>query len=87
MTKQCQSCGMPLITEKAGDCRGSEVDGSKSQKWCLLCYEKGSFINPNLTVNGMIGLVDKALKEDGSSSLFRWMAKRQIPRLERWRKS
>lgn len=39
MGKQCQSCGMPLQTKKAGDCRGTETDGSKSEKWCSLCYE------------------------------------------------
>ncbi|NDE48098.1 MAG: hypothetical protein EB019_03895, partial [Actinobacteria bacterium] len=38
MFKQCQSCGMPLQTEKSGDCRGSEKNGSKSEKWCQLCY-------------------------------------------------
>jgi hypothetical protein len=83
--RQCQSCGMPLITEKAGDCRGTEADGSKSEKWCSLCYENGAFIGGDYTLEQMIQIVDSALKEQKSSAMMRWMAKKQIPRLERWR--
>lgn len=85
MRQQCQSCGMPLQTKKAGDCRGSEADGSKSDKWCSLCYENGKFSGPDCTVDEMIKIVEKALKDQGSSSAMRWMARKQIPRLERWR--
>lgn len=85
MTKQCQSCGMPLKTKKAGDCRGTEKDGSKSEKWCKLCYKNGSFIGPDCTLDEMKGIVDNALKEQGSGRIMRWMAQKQLPRLERWR--
>lgn len=83
--KQCQSCGMPLQTKKAGDCRGTEADGNLSQKWCKLCYENGAFIDPGITLPKMIEVVDRALREQGSNSVFRWMAKKQIPSLERWK--
>lgn len=83
--KQCQSCGMPLQTKKAGDCRGTEADGSKSDKWCSLCYENGAFIGPECTLDEMKQIVDKALQEQGSGKLMRWMAAKQLPRLERWR--
>ena len=83
--QQCQSCGMPLITKKAGDCRGTEADGSKSEKWCSLCYANGRFLTPDCTLDQMIEIVDKALKEQNSSVIMRWMAKKQIPSLERWR--
>ena len=76
---------MPLHTEKAGDCRGTERDGSKSEKWCSLCYVDGKFVTPDCTVQQMIEIVDNALKKDGASRPMRWMAKKQIPRLERWR--
>lgn len=85
MTKQCQSCGMPLQTKKAGDCRGTESDGSKSEKWCKLCYENGSFIRPECTLDEMRVIVDDALKEQGSGKLMRWMAQKQLPKLERWK--
>lgn len=76
---------MPLQTKKAGDCRGTEADGSKSDKWCSLCYENGAFIGPECTLDEMKQIVDKALQEQGSGKLMRWMAAKQLPRLERWR--
>lgn len=85
MTKQCQSCGMPLQTKKAGDCRGTEVDGTKSELWCSLCYEDGAFVGPDCTLEQMQQIVDKALIENGSGRLMRWMARKQLPRLKRWK--
>ena len=85
MIKQCQSCGMPLQTKKAGDCRGTEVDGTKSEKWCKLCYENGKFINPNCTLEQMQVIVDNALKEQNSNIVMRWLVRKQLPTLERWK--
>lgn len=85
MTKQCQSCGMPLHTKKAGDCRGTEKDGSKSEKWCSLCYENGALIGPDCTLDEMKKIVDDALREQGSGNLMRWLAQKQLPNLERWK--
>ena len=85
MKSQCQSCGMPLISEKQGDMRGSEVDGSLSEKWCKLCYANGKFVGPDCTLQQMIEIVDNALKEQGASKFMRFMAKSGIPRLERWK--
>ena len=87
MKKQCQSCGMPLVTKKAGDCRGTEKDGSKSEKWCNLCYKDGSFVGGDCTLEEMKKIVDDALIENGSGRLMRWMAQKQLPKLERWRKA
>jgi hypothetical protein len=85
MAKQCQSCGMPLQTKKAGDCRGSEADGSKSEEWCNLCYENGAFIVPNCSLDEMKEIVDTALKEKGSGRIMRWLAQKQLPSLKRWK--
>ena len=82
--KQCQSCGMPLQNKK-GDHRGSEKDGTKSEKYCKLCYRRGKFINPNLTRADMEKIVDKVLKENGWIGPMRWLAKKQLPKLERWK--
>ncbi len=76
---------MPLHT-KNGDMRGTEKDGSKSEKYCVLCYADGAFIGPDCTLDQMIEIVDTALKADGRSSLMRWAARKQIPHLERWKK-
>lgn len=85
MSKQCQSCGMPLQTKKAGDCRGTEKDGSKNDKWCSLCYENGAFTGPDCTLEDMKQIVDESLIENGSGRLMLWMAQKQLPHLERWK--
>lgn len=88
MSKQCQSCGMPLQTAKAGDCRGTEADGvNKSDKWCKLCYQDGTFIAPDCTLTEMRTIVDDALLQNGSGKLMRWLAQKQLPNLERWKSS
>ncbi len=85
MRKQCQSCGMPLVTKKAGDCRGTEKDGTRSEKWCSLCYQDGAFVGKDCTLEDMRKIVDDALVKNGSGRIMRWMAQKQLPRLERWR--
>ncbi|HWQ67162.1 MAG TPA: zinc ribbon domain-containing protein [Methanospirillum sp.] len=47
----CESCGMPLGTPE--DC-GTEADGSKSSKYCVHCFQNGSFTKPDLTREEMI---------------------------------
>jgi hypothetical protein len=78
---------MPLQTKKAGDCRGTEADGTRSSTWCSLCYVNGKFVDPDCTLDEMVEIVDTALRRDGARFTFRWMAKRQIPTLDRWRQS
>lgn len=82
--KQCQSCGMPF---KSDDQRGLEKDGSRSTMYCSLCYVNGEFINPEMTLPEMQQLVEDVLKNEMKSSrIFRWLAKKQIPTLARWKK-
>ena len=85
MAKQCQSCGMPLVSKKQGDMRGTESNGILSNKWCKLCFANGRFTGPDCSLIQMIEIVDNAMKEQGANSVMRWMARKQIPRLERWR--
>lgn len=69
----------------AGNCRGTESDGSSNDTWCKLCYENGELINPDCTLDEMRVIVENALKENGSGKLMRWTAQQQLPRLERWK--
>jgi hypothetical protein len=85
MIKQCQSCGMPLITKKAGDCRGTEANGSKSEMWCSLCYANGKFAGPDCTLEQMQEIVRTALKKQDMNPVMQWLALKQIPRLARWK--
>lgn len=53
--------------------------------WCSLCFVDGSFLDPGCTVSEMQDIVDAALKRDGRWIVMRWLARRQIPTLARWR--
>ena len=75
----------PHVRPDAGDCRGTEVDGSRSEEWCSLCYREGACIDPKCTLQQMQQIVDDALREKGSNKVFRWLAVKQIPELARWK--
>lgn len=83
--KQCQSCGMPLEGKRQGDMRGTENDGSLSEKWCKLCYQGGHFTRPDCSLVEMVEIVDNALKNQKAWFGLRWMARNGIPKLERWK--
>lgn len=77
----CQSCSMPLD----GKDNGTEKDGTLSQKYCCLCYKDGKLIDPDMTLEQMTEVVDKALKEKGWGKFRRWLARGYLPKLERWK--
>jgi hypothetical protein len=79
--KFCQSCGFPL---KKG--RGTEKDGSKSVKYCFMCYENGLFLTPPEidTAKKMQKFCIQEMKKDGMNGFFAWLVTRPIPKLERW---
>ena len=77
---------MPLMTKRAGDRRGTEVDGTRSEKYCSLCYQDEKFVGPDCTLNDMRKIVDDAFVENGSGRLMRWMAQKQMLHLARWKK-
>lgn len=81
MKKQCQSCGMPL--KKDSD-KGSEADGSLSEKYCAMCYKDGKFIYADATVEQMQVIAEGVLQEKHWPGFLRKLATKQIPKLERW---
>jgi hypothetical protein len=83
--KFCQSCGFPLKKDKRGG--GSEKDGTRSAKYCSMCYEKGEFLTPPEinTAQKMQEFCIREMKHDGMSGFFAWLATRTIPSLERWK--
>lgn len=83
--KFCQSCGMPFKKDPQGG--GTEKDGSKSQKYCSLCYQNGNFISPEIdTAEKMQAFCVEKMKEQGMPKLIAWVFTRGIPKLERWKK-
>lgn len=82
----CQSCGYPLKKDEKGG--GTEKDGSKSQKYCSMCYANGEFLNPPEvdTAEKMQKFCIVEMKKSGMNGILAWVLTRGIPRLERWRK-
>lgn len=74
---------MPLSKDEKGG--GTEADGSKSVKYCSMCYENGTFKSPEMTLEQMQKIADDHMRESGFSWLMRWFTKRMIPKLERWK--
>lgn len=48
--KACQSCGMPMRTENDF---GTETDGTLSKDYCINCYQRGAFTEPEITIDAM----------------------------------
>jgi hypothetical protein len=81
--KNCQSCGMPLKRDENGG--GTNADGSKSNKFCSHCYQKGQFTLPDITAAQMKDHVKTKLKESGIPSFLTGFFVSNIPKLERWK--
>jgi Putative zinc ribbon domain len=80
--KNCQSCGMPVAKDPKGG--GTETDGSKSKMYCSNCYENGTFVLPDITVEQMIERVKGKMKEMHIPGFLGYFFVRNIPRLKRW---
>jgi len=82
--KFCQSCGMPLSNEQL---LGSEAGGQKSQDYCLYCYEKGVFKQPDISLEEMIAICIPFMQEHGmEEKQARTLLEQNLPRLKRWAK-
>ena len=79
----CQSCGMPIDQDPGKG--GTLADGTKTEKYCSLCYESGQFKDDFTTHKEMVDFVKGKLKEMGHGPLKRWFYTSHIPKLERWK--
>lgn len=81
----CQSCGMPL--DKDPDNGGTNIDKSKSEKYCSFCYQYGKFVDAGITLrekiekNVQIAVTKMGIPEGKA----RQIAEGIIPHLERWK--
>ena len=84
--KFCQSCSFPMNQDKNGG--GTEKDGSLSNKYCSMCYQKGEFLSPKEidTPQKMQEFCIKEMKKSGINGILAWLATRTIPKLKRWKK-
>jgi len=82
----CQNCAMPMAQTKF---MGTEADGSKSEKYCVYCYQDGKFIQPDTTLEQMIEISAKGWSDQDPTVTFDQAEAQManvIPQLERWRK-
>jgi len=79
----CQSCSMPL--EKEVDF-ATNADGSCNKEYCIFCYKKGEFTEPDLTLEEVLDNVEKIMKEMSMTEDVIEETKLMIPNLKRWKK-
>lgn len=83
--KCCQSCGAPM--GETTEMYGLELNGSKSEDYCKMCYDNGAFTNPNCNLEEMIEIVTNMMVKNFGFSAED--AKQQcnagIPTLKRWK--
>ncbi len=73
---------MPL---KKDSVRGSNADGSHSDRFCKNCFAEGSFRNPDMTVEQMQEKMKSVMKKVGIPGFLAGFFTKGIPKLERWR--
>ena len=82
--KNCQSCGMPM--KKDPENGGTNLDGSKSTKYCSYCYAQGEYLSPEIdSAEKMQDFVKEKLKSMGFPGFLAGMFTKGIPKLDRWR--
>ena len=83
--QKCQSCAMPMNKDPNGG--GTNKDKSLSEKFCSFCYADGDFLWQGDNVRDYQKMVVDKMSENGWWRPIAWLATREIPRLERWKKS
>jgi hypothetical protein len=64
---------------------GTSQTGEKTDEYCLYCYEKGSFKQPDATLEDMIETcVPHMIKEGMTDQQARKILEDVLPTLQRW---
>ena len=78
----CQSCSMPLEIDHV---KGTEKNGSRSNEYCIYCYENGHFKDPSLSLAKMLDIVETQMEKMNIPSKIIESSLNKIPKLNRWR--
>ena len=78
--KMCESCGMPL----KDDVKGVKKDGTKTDRYCMYCYENGEFKQPDATPETMMEYSVKGMSEKGWPKFLAKLMVKRTPKLPRW---
>lgn len=78
----CQSCGMPLNSDKL---KGTENNGIKSNDYCKYCYADSGFKNPEMKLDDMKNAVRMYMEKRQHPSYMIQKAVNILPALKRWK--
>jgi len=78
----CQSCGLPLNKEEL---KGTEINGSKTDEYCMYCYENGALKNPEMNLEDMKKTVENQMKKLELHEYLIQKALNILPALKRWK--
>ena len=84
MESICQSCGMPL--DKDPQKGGTNLDKSRSEKYCSFCFQDGKFVDDGITLEQKIAKnIQIAVQMGISKDKAQQMAESVLPTLDRWK--
>ena len=80
----CQSCAMPMDKPELF---GANADDSASDEYCVYCFKKGEFTEPDITMEEMIDRCVKHMVEQDimPEEEARKLLTKYMPRMKRWR--
>jgi radical SAM superfamily enzyme len=78
----CQSCAMPL---KSPTDFGTNIDGTKNREYCVYCFQRGTFSEPQITLAEMVTKCVTMMKQQKLPDSIIAQAKKIIPQLKRWK--
>lgn len=80
----CQSCGMPLDNDPQKG--GTNMDKSRSDKYCSFCFQDGKFVDNGITLEQKIAKnIQIAVNMGMTKDKAKQMAESILPKLERWK--
>ena len=68
--------------------KGTNTNGTKNEAYCSMCFKDGKFIQPDITMEGMIELAAKGLSEFDPNMSYEQAkdyVSTVIPQLKRWK--
>ena len=80
----CQSCTYPLHKPEE---LGTNADGSLNADYCVYCYKDGEWVDPTMTVQGVIDYtVPYMVSPSMTADEARAKLEEFVPNLKRWKK-
>lgn len=79
----CESCAMPM--DRPQDF-GTDAEGKPVAEYCTFCYRNGAFVEPRLTLDGMIRKAAGAMAQRGvmAEAGARTFLASVLPEMKRW---